>query len=181
MTNGDDRNVDSGIRISEMKWKDRTRGGFEYRIDDENAGGNFPIRGSIQIGGNKKWRWASNGHYYDGGYLSDFDLVPADPETLPEFDDLKGVAPDATGGMSSEAFIRKGRDSWGADPEPVEQVRSLDEYAKQMQIANQQILKDQGVDIELDDWISVSETKRKVFRSYARAVLNLANVKYREG
>jgi uncharacterized membrane protein YcgQ (UPF0703/DUF1980 family) len=63
----------------------------------------------------------------------------------------------------------------------VEQVRSLDEYAKQMQIANQQILKDQGVDIELDDWISVSETKRKVFRSYARAVLDLAGVKYREG
>ena len=128
------------------KWKDRTRGGFEYRIDDENAGGDFPIRGSIKTIDEyyRPTGWHSNGHYFDNGDTSDFDLVPADPE-------------------------------------PVEQVRSLDEYAKQMQIANQQILKDQGVDIELDDWVSVSETKRKVFRSYARAVLDLANVKYREG
>jgi hypothetical protein len=146
------------------KWKDRTRGGFEYRIDDENAGGDFPIRGSIQIGGNQKSSWASNGQYFDGGYLSDFDLVPADPETLPEFDDLKGVAPDATGGMSSEAFIKKGRDSWGADSEPVEQVRSLKEYG----------------DAAFFAWLSVKHN-RKAFNSAARAVLDLAGVRYREG
>jgi hypothetical protein len=147
------------------KWKDRTRGGFEYRIDDENAGGDFPIQGSIQIGGNQKWSWTSNGLSLVGN-KNPFDLVPADPETLPEFDDLKGVAPDASGGLSSEAFIKKGRDSWGADPEPVEQVRSLDEYC--------QTYYNEYYTAEY--YISVGTIKRGI-----KAVLDLAGVKYREG
>jgi hypothetical protein len=97
---------------------------------------------------------------YDGSE-SPYDLVPADPETFPEFDDLKGVAPDATGGLSSEAFIRKGRDGWGADPEPVEQVRTLDEYCQTY---------------FNEYYIAVGTIKRGI-----KAVLDLANVKYREG
>jgi hypothetical protein len=77
------------------KWKDRTRGGFEYRIDDENAGGDFPIRGSIQIDGNQKWSWTSNGYYYEDGYFSDFDLVPANPEPVEQVRSLdKGETED---------------------------------------------------------------------------------------
>ena len=36
-----------------------------------------------------------------------------EPESqLPEWDDLRGRAPDATGGLSSEAFVRELRDGW---------------------------------------------------------------------
>jgi hypothetical protein len=142
------------------KWKDRTRGGFEYRIDDENAGGDFPIRGSIQVCGHQKWSWTSNGLSLVGK-KNPFDLVPADPEPLPEFDDLKGVAPDATGGLSSETFIRELRDGWCADPEPVEQVRSLDEYYQTY----------------CNEYLTAVGT----IKSGIKAVLDLANVKYREG
>ena len=31
---------------------------------------------------------------------------------LPDWDDLRGSAPDATGSLSSEAFIRRLRDDW---------------------------------------------------------------------
>lgn len=36
----------------------------------------------------------------------------ASSDPLPDWDDLRGRAPDATGGLSSEAFIRKIRDEW---------------------------------------------------------------------
>ena len=40
-------------------------------------------------------------------------IEPFPPETeLPDWDDLRGRAPDATGGLSSEAFIRELRDGW---------------------------------------------------------------------
>lgn len=40
-------------------------------------------------------------------------LTPHTEEGTPDWDDLRGVAPDATGDLSSEAFIRKQRDEWG--------------------------------------------------------------------
>jgi len=107
------------------KWKDRTRGGFEYRIDDENAGGDFPIRGSIKTIDEyyRPTGWHSNGHYFGNGDFSDCDLVRADPE-------------------------------------PVEQVRSLDEYCQTY--CNEY-------------YTAVGTIKRGI-----KAVLDLANVKYRE-
>lgn len=33
-------------------------------------------------------------------------------ESLPRFEDLRGVAPDATGDQASEDFVRSGRDAW---------------------------------------------------------------------
>ncbi len=39
------------------------------------------------------------------------EAFPPDGE-LPDWDDLRGRAPDATGGLSSEAFIRELRDAW---------------------------------------------------------------------
>jgi hypothetical protein len=33
-------------------------------------------------------------------------------DELPDWEDLRGRAPDATAGMSSEAFVRKLRDDW---------------------------------------------------------------------
>lgn len=33
-------------------------------------------------------------------------------DNLPDWDDLCGVAPDATGDLSSEEFIRRQRDEW---------------------------------------------------------------------
>ena len=38
-------------------------------------------------------------------------LPPA--EELPTLSDLYGIAPGATGGMSSERFVRELRDAWG--------------------------------------------------------------------
>ena len=34
---------------------------------------------------------------------------------LPDWDDIRGRSPDATGGLSSEAFVRELRDAW---PDP---------------------------------------------------------------
>jgi hypothetical protein len=39
------------------------------------------------------------------------EAVPPESE-LPDWDDLRGRAPDATGGLSSEAFVRELRDGW---------------------------------------------------------------------
>ena len=47
-------------------------------------------------------------------HLIEVDNVEAFPPDyeLPDWDDLRGRAPDATGELSSEAFIRELRDAW---------------------------------------------------------------------
>jgi hypothetical protein len=40
------------------------------------------------------------------------EAAPEPESQLPEWDDLRGRAPDATGGLSSEAFVRELRDGW---------------------------------------------------------------------
>lgn len=42
---------------------------------------------------------------------------------IPDWDDLRGAAPDATGGKSSEAFVRELRESEWPDP-PLPSLRS---------------------------------------------------------
>jgi hypothetical protein len=43
--------------------------------------------------------------------VSQIDVFPPDSE-LPDWDDLRGRAPDATGALSSEAFVRELRNGW---------------------------------------------------------------------
>ena len=43
--------------------------------------------------------------------VSSIDAVVPDDD-LPEWEDLRGRAPDATGHLSSEAFVRELRDAW---------------------------------------------------------------------
>lgn len=43
--------------------------------------------------------------------VTGIDVIPVDRD-LPDWDDLRGRAPDATGELSSEAFIRELRDAW---------------------------------------------------------------------
>lgn len=43
--------------------------------------------------------------------VTDIEIFPPDSE-LPDWDDLRGRAPNATGGLSSEAFVRELRDGW---------------------------------------------------------------------
>lgn len=43
--------------------------------------------------------------------VSDIDIYPVEAD-LPKFDDLRGLAPNATGNLSSEEFIRELRDGW---------------------------------------------------------------------
>ena len=43
--------------------------------------------------------------------LTDIEIFPPESE-LPAWDDLRGRAPNATGGLSSEAFVRELRDGW---------------------------------------------------------------------
>lgn len=109
------------------KWKDRTRGGVEYRIYDENAGQEWPIHGAIKTtrGTYIAFMWKADGSSEEncyGGY--GLDLIPADPE-------------------------------------PVEQVRSLDEYCQTYRN---------------EYYIAIGTIERGI-----KAVLDLANVKYREG
>lgn len=53
-------------------------------------------------------RGAKYPHHIAVGQIEAF---PPDLE-LPDWDDLRGRAPDATGGMTSEAFVRELRDAW---------------------------------------------------------------------
>jgi hypothetical protein len=56
-------------------------------------------------------------HYRQGQYfpqsidVSDIQLLPSDNE-LPALSTLRGIAPNATDGMTSEDFVRKLRDAW---------------------------------------------------------------------
>lgn len=43
--------------------------------------------------------------------VTDIEIFPPESE-LPDWDDLRGRAPNATGGLSSEAFVRELRDGW---------------------------------------------------------------------
>lgn len=59
------------------KWKDKTRGGYDYIIHTENGKGLYPVIGQIFWGG--KWvvsSWKKSGHFYDSSDESSRDLVP---------------------------------------------------------------------------------------------------------
>jgi hypothetical protein len=63
----------------------------------------------VEVFGALKYRSGANFPHQIA--VSDIDVFPPDSE-LPDWDDLRGRAPHATGGVSSEAFIRGLRDVW---------------------------------------------------------------------
>jgi hypothetical protein len=63
----------------------------------------------IEVCGTLKYRSrAPFPHQID---VTGIEVLPADNE-LPDWEDLRGRAPDATGELSSEAFVRELRDAW---------------------------------------------------------------------
>jgi hypothetical protein len=63
----------------------------------------------IEVYGSLKYRYrAPFPHQID---VTGIEVLPSDDE-LPDWDDLRGRAPDATGELSSEAFVRGLRDAW---------------------------------------------------------------------
>jgi hypothetical protein len=63
----------------------------------------------VEVNGTLKYRMGANfPHVIDVS-----SIVPFPPESeIPDWDDIRGLAPDATGKLSSEAFIRELRDAW---------------------------------------------------------------------
>lgn len=63
----------------------------------------------VEIFGTLRYRLGAN--YPHQIYVSGIEIFPSDSE-LPDWEDLRGRAPDATGELSSEAFVRELRDGW---------------------------------------------------------------------
>ena len=63
----------------------------------------------VDIFGTLKYR--SGAHYAHQIFVNQIEAFPLEQD-LPDWDDLLGRAPDATGLISSEAFIRELRDAW---------------------------------------------------------------------
>jgi hypothetical protein len=67
------------------------------------------IRRRVAVSGLAKYRkFAQFPHEIRAEFLD----VYSSPEDLPTFDDLLGLAPDATGDLSSEDFVREVRNGW---------------------------------------------------------------------
>ena len=63
----------------------------------------------VEVFGTLKYRLAAPFPYQIS--VISIDAFPPNHE-LPDWEDLRGRAPDATGALSSEAFVRKLRDGW---------------------------------------------------------------------
>ena len=55
--------------------------------------------------------YTKNQHFPHTIYVKEIDVYPLE-NNLPDWQDLLGIAPDATGGLLSEEFIRELRDEW---------------------------------------------------------------------
>ncbi|MCA2654526.1 hypothetical protein [Microcystis sp. M061S2] len=71
-----------------MKWKNKTRGGYEVRIYATDGSGDYPIHGAVHLNG-LGWqlqKWTHNGqHSYD--VRTSLDLIPDVPEPPEPIDD----------------------------------------------------------------------------------------------
>lgn len=63
----------------------------------------------VEVGGVLKYRGGAS--YPHQIAVARVEAFPADSE-IPDWDDLRGLAPDATGELNSEAFVRELRDAW---------------------------------------------------------------------
>lgn len=63
----------------------------------------------VEVSGTLRYRAGSN--FPHQVTVTEIDVFPPESE-LPDWEDLRGLAPDATGELSSEAFVRELRDAW---------------------------------------------------------------------
>jgi hypothetical protein len=64
-----------------QQWKDKTRGGHQYRITGRDPDSDFPIRGQVDDSGLRVGvAWYQNGKYPADGEHP-YDLIPIEPET----------------------------------------------------------------------------------------------------
>lgn len=92
----------------------RTRKGRRIRLPDDKSSENFAaaVRLAATIGeGVKRTKRPSGASFPHQVQVTQIEAFPPESE-LPDWDDLRGMAPDATGELSSEAFIRELRDGW---------------------------------------------------------------------
>ena len=62
------------------QWKDKTRGGHDYRITTRNPDSDFPMRGEVDDSGFKVYaQWTEGGRVYLDAE-SQYDLIPIEPE-----------------------------------------------------------------------------------------------------
>ena len=69
----------------------------------------FAVGRRVEVSGTMKYRRGATYPYAIA--VSSIEPFPPDDE-LPTWEDLRGRAPDATGALSSEAFVRELRDAW---------------------------------------------------------------------
>lgn len=69
----------------------------------------FAVGRRVEVTGTLKYRRGADFPYYIA--VASIEAFPPDDE-LPTWEDLRGRAPDATGSLSSEAFVRELRDAW---------------------------------------------------------------------
>jgi hypothetical protein len=70
----------------------------------------FAVGRRVEVAGTLKYRRGAS--FPHAIAVTGIDAFPPDSE-LPTWEDLQGRAPDATGTLSSEAFVRELRDAWG--------------------------------------------------------------------
>lgn len=70
----------------------------------------FAVGRRVEVTGTLKYRHGASFPYAIA--VTGIDAFPPENE-LPTWEDLRGRAPDATGTLSSEAFVRELRDAWG--------------------------------------------------------------------
>jgi hypothetical protein len=62
------------------QWKDKTRGGHQYRITGRDLDSDFPIRGEVEDSGfTVRCDWSKDGRISPDGE-SPYDLIPIEPE-----------------------------------------------------------------------------------------------------
>jgi hypothetical protein len=70
----------------------------------------YAVGRRVEVTGTMKYRQGAS--FPHAIAVTAIDSFPPDDE-LPDWDDLRGRAPDATGALSSEAFVRELRNAWG--------------------------------------------------------------------
>lgn len=79
---------------------------FPARLFDDAV---FAVGRRIEVFGTLRYR--ARADYPHQIAVTGIEAYPPESE-LPDWDDLRGRAPDATGGLSTEAFVRELRDGW---------------------------------------------------------------------
>jgi hypothetical protein len=87
-------------------WPKKVTCRFPYRLYDDAVSA---VGRRVEVFGTLRYRSGSDFPHQIA--VSQIETFPPEHE-LPDWDDLRGRAPDALGGLSSEAFVRELRDGW---------------------------------------------------------------------